>query len=270
MSLPQLRRYEADDLTNVRLMDTVEIYQGERKTAHKRKVISTTMFGLQIGIGLFEIILAGLWRHWFGIFLGVFVVLFALLALYVTTTPVYYSDRVSRLKKVCMAADFAIVFFAFILIIIHLIGKGPDPIDGFPSACKRLTNCARIAPTNANLNSTIWPDPSKPPIFTSNDNATAAVMGVFENWLDVQTGSPVIIYKGPNANDTNNLLYHVRFVTFVFGFPDDLFVLLNPVNTENVAIWIQGAAREGIKDFNVNQARVESLVSYVVSFNLTS
>jgi len=68
---------------------------------------------------------------------------------------------------------------------------------------------------------------------------------IVDQRLTLDTTTSIYIKQGPNVNDTENYLYHVRFVTFVFGFPDDLFVLLNPINERNVAVWIQGAAREG-------------------------
>jgi hypothetical protein len=198
----------------------------------------------------------------------------------VTNTSIYYSSRVSRLKNLSLIANITLIGFCFLLVLVHIIGHGPNYLQGFPPSCVKLTNCARIAPTNPNFNSTIWPNPSQPLIIFGHDaNSTA---DLFQGWINVQTSFPQVLFQGqPNSTYQEmgiDLLYHVRFLSFFFGFPDDLFVTFNeiylppplPNSLEGTQLWIQSNARIGSKDFGVNQERVESLVSFMIGFNLTS
>ncbi|RMG22037.1 MAG: DUF1499 domain-containing protein [Methanobacteriota archaeon] len=149
----------------------------------------------------------------------------------------------------------AVLVLIYLLSLIGIYFGAPDPtITTFPEDCPPTPNCTRVAEFN------VRGEGLRP----LKLNATLReVHDAILNWIDVQPRTEIL--------RDNGTFIHAKFLSFVFRFPDDLYVQLFCVGNQT-SFWVQSQSRLGRGDLNVNEERVQSLFSFIesVEFELNS
>jgi len=204
-------------------------------------------------LGLVEIILAVLWIHIIGVVSGVLCFMFGALAIYVTLSTLYYSSRAKRARILGFIVNVLVVLFVVLLIIIHAIGANSEG-NTFPTKCKTITYCCRLMlnnSTNIKVN-----------------NLTAPIIN--SSYLILQQTVKDWVIMQPQAKylyQTTDLI-HIQFVSLFFGFPDDMYIQFNCLNTSQVGFNIQSESRIDVRGFNDNYNRVLNFVNFLTQTSI--
>ncbi len=149
--------------------------------------------------------------------------------------------RFKRLGTILMA-----LILVYLLTLVGIYLGAPDPqIDSFPENCPSTPNCTRVANFN------VRGEGLKPMLLnTSLESVHDAIL----LWINGQPRSEVLL-------DNGNFI-HAKFLSFIFRFPDDLYVYLFCERNQST-FWVQSQSRLGQGDLNVNEERVQSLFAFV-------
>jgi uncharacterized protein (DUF1499 family) len=229
---------------------------------------------LYILLGVMQLILAAIWKWWFGVAIGFGIGKLgtSLLGLGATSAPPQQpppgassfahlkhaawlaitsgSSKIQRLFWIFRWPIYGYGVFALLLIIVHM--SSPDPkFRSFPDSCPKTHwfGCSRVAELNSHGSRglELLHIPAKLP----------DVQQIVEKWIYSQSGSPRIL------RSTRTGFIHVRFLSMLFGFADDMLINLRCDEDGNTIIELQGQLRIGKGDLGVNRRRNKRLLTGV-------
>jgi len=235
--------------------------------AHVIPVCPFLWFGICFIIGLFGLIVSATWVHLTGILTGVVNMILAIaFVLADTKAEIIREDRydmdgkdesddenngyvvLPKLKRskaekiargVTLFLQALLVLLTVVFALIHFTGQAADPeVRSFPNTCPKLTNCYRFAPGETDIEPIVW----------NTDLRTA------------RTELQNVINPLAKLEYESLIFFHYRFLTPFFGFPDDVFFVLNNTRPNVINIWIQSQSRLGKGDLGANEERVTFLI----------
>jgi len=220
------------------------------KTRHSVKyyVIIAAIVGIELVLCFALIVLASLWKHWFGIGLGASAILCAsLLSIVMKKKPHRLPIIGTFAIFLSWIGNFALFLLVILSIAIHIAGSDPN-VNSFPLQCRKLTNCVLVT----SYNTTNAQGFSVPQLNTTVDETTF----LLQNYWGKQYGG-TLLNKIVNATDT---FLHYRTLTYFWGFPDDTYLEIF-CNESKSEVWILGESRLGTGDYGENHARISKFLN---------
>lgn len=149
------------------------------------------------------------------------------------------------------------VLFAALLTLVRALGSdgmAKGPRLGFPGQCPRgfEVGCARVALTYAN-----GADDLQPLMLSAS---TEAAERAVRRWVASEPRSTILAEGSTDSAEFSPVVYvHSRHLSFLWGFPDDLWVRLTPQGDGATLVEAQGSLRVGKGDMGVNGKRIGRL-----------
>jgi len=213
----------------------------------QKKLGLSGLFGIEIILGFIKLVLSGYWHFWFGLVFSLLV-----MALAGVGVAFLWKSYKGRLWKILLVVSTLASVFLFILFLIQVV-SWDFSANSFPSGCKKKTNCTRVTTDiSTNVRGEGLVSPTIP-------SSTSTIQQEVKDWINSQTGTAIL-------EETDSFI-HARFVTPFWGFADDFYVQLFCQSNGTVAVWVQGEARLGTGDFNVNENRVANFIQSVNGYN---
>jgi len=155
---------------------------------------------------------------------------------------------------VILAVTTVILYFLVTMSVFRFMGKDVE-FHSFPQSCRndtsaKLVNCIR---TGLGV-----PDPtfSTGPIeFDPYTTSHQHALLVFRDLIVEKIHCRII-------KESSDLL-HFRCLSDFWGYPDDLVIKTQCIDSNHSSVWIHSQSRLGVWDFNKNDARVRLISSYI-------
>jgi len=142
----------------------------------------------------------------------------------------------------------------FIFLLIPLM-SWDFQVGSFPAGCKKKTNCTRVTTI---LDTNVRGGGLTCPMILSS---TSSVQDEVKSWVNSQARTGIL-------EQTDSFL-HARFVSSFWGFADDFYVQLMCQKNGTVVVWVQGEARLGVGDFQVNEYRVADFITAINQYQFS-
>jgi uncharacterized protein (DUF1499 family) len=148
-------------------------------------------------------------------------------------------------KLIFSLANLSLLFYVFLLIVLHVLS--PDPLNGqlFPQGCDSTNACVRITSDNTSVNPIYYPVP------VLSNVSNVAIVSYVEMWVGEMASTAIL--------SSANGVVHARFVSIALGLADDFWMQLRPNGTET-ELWLQSQARLRT-DFGSNSQRMASFIN---------
>jgi len=216
----------------------------QREMKSKRQVSLYTALSVQFILCSAKLGLSIWWKHWFGVGFSIGAMIFTAICIY----AIWKYEVSAPVRGLLLVVDVIVVFFLSAFVVFVLIGQD-FKVSQFPTGCRKTTNCCRLT---TNITSNVQATNLTCPTFNTTVNSARDAV---KSWIRTNNNAAIL-------EDADSFV-RARFVTFLWGFPDDFYVGFNCTTNSEVELWIQGEARIGTGDFGVNRKRVEQFLNEI-------
>ena len=246
----------------------VHITAKSHSTSRPLHNLSLLAYFLHQLLAIAVVVLASLWRDWWGVAIGcvcfVLGVLGSLVWWYglLMRRPVWVTHLI---RPLVFALRLVLVSLLVSLVLIHLLH--PDTTwASYPSSCPLSSSppCARVGANSSRVSAL------QPPVLYSTLSTLRAgllqyVVGQ-EGWLvlDSATYNTSDSDSDSMAADGDSVLIRVRALSTVLSLPHDISIRIFCSSASHAAVWVQSASRvSSLPDYGVDTRHVDDIVQYL-------
>lgn len=218
---------------------------------------------------IFVLVIHAQWKYWWGISFSSLCFVISGFLIYRILWPIKRAGPKTKTEKI------KTVIWVIFIILIHLLGAtyqivllkihigSPDPdFQTFPVQCSTnaanlpIINCVRVGIGISDPHTDYSTGAIQPPMYN------APLLKVQQAFEEVASSSTKL-GMGCSIITSRPGFTHLRCLSLLLGFADDLVLQYQCESKQNTTVWIHSQSRSGVFDFNMNDYRVRLLLSYI-------